>query len=138
MASAFVFRQEVLFRHCDPAGIVFFPRFFEMLNDSMEAYFAAVVGMAYSDMLKEHGMPTVALETQFVEACRHGEVLDISVRCRRVGNSSTDFRYEARCGDSLRFTTDSTMVFIDLATTKAKPWPDEIRSAFERDMAGES
>jgi 4-hydroxybenzoyl-CoA thioesterase len=24
--------QKVLFRHCDPAGIVFFPRYFEMVR----------------------------------------------------------------------------------------------------------
>ena len=25
--------QEITFRQCDPAGIVFYPRYFEMMND---------------------------------------------------------------------------------------------------------
>ncbi|MEL6103010.1 MAG: acyl-CoA thioesterase, partial [Pseudomonadota bacterium] len=27
---SFQFLQKVLFKHCDPAGIVFYPRYFEM------------------------------------------------------------------------------------------------------------
>ena len=33
---AFVFPQKVRFQHCDPAGIVFYPRYFEMLNTTIE------------------------------------------------------------------------------------------------------
>src|SRR5260370_493059 len=39
MASAFVSQVQVLFRHCDPAGIVFYPRYFEMVNDLVEEWF---------------------------------------------------------------------------------------------------
>lgn len=34
----FSYRQKVLFMHYDPAGIVFFPRYFEMMNDCVEAF----------------------------------------------------------------------------------------------------
>jgi 4-hydroxybenzoyl-CoA thioesterase len=34
------FFQKVLFKHCDPTGIVFYPRFFEMINDAVEAMFS--------------------------------------------------------------------------------------------------
>jgi 4-hydroxybenzoyl-CoA thioesterase len=36
---AFVMNQKVLFKHCDPAGVVFYPRYFEMINDCVEALF---------------------------------------------------------------------------------------------------
>jgi 4-hydroxybenzoyl-CoA thioesterase len=35
----FSINQKVLFKHCDPAGIVFYPRYFEMINDCVEAFF---------------------------------------------------------------------------------------------------
>ena len=34
----FEFRQTIGFKHCDPAGIVFYPRYFEMFNDCVEAF----------------------------------------------------------------------------------------------------
>ncbi|CPO21707.1 4-hydroxybenzoyl CoA thioesterase [Bordetella pertussis] len=38
MAEPFVSEVEVRFRHCDPAGIVFYPRYFEMINDFVEEW----------------------------------------------------------------------------------------------------
>ena len=36
---AFTVTQRVRFQHCDPAGIVFYPRYFEMLNATIEEWF---------------------------------------------------------------------------------------------------
>ena len=38
------FATEILvrFQHCDPAGIVFYPRYFEMISQSVEEWFAAL------------------------------------------------------------------------------------------------
>lgn len=38
----FTFTQKVLFKHCDPAGIVFYPRYFEIINDCIEAFFEQI------------------------------------------------------------------------------------------------
>ena len=40
---AFTYPHKVLFRHCDPAGIVFYPRYFEMMNDTVEAFFGTAL-----------------------------------------------------------------------------------------------
>ena len=36
---------EVGFRHCDPAGIVFYPRYAEMVNDTVEHWFKHGLGV---------------------------------------------------------------------------------------------
>ena len=41
--SSFTFLQKVQFKHYDPAGIVFYPRFIEMINDAVEAMFDIVI-----------------------------------------------------------------------------------------------
>ena len=43
----FTYKQKVLFKHCDPAGIVFYPRFFEMINDAVEALFSDVLNWPF-------------------------------------------------------------------------------------------
>ncbi|KAF5290196.1 hypothetical protein FQR65_LT20676 [Abscondita terminalis] len=38
---------EIGFRHCDPAGIVFYPRYAEMINDTVEHWFKHGLGMDF-------------------------------------------------------------------------------------------
>ena len=36
---SFTTTRKVRFEHCDPAGIVFYPRYFEMINGTVEDWF---------------------------------------------------------------------------------------------------
>ena len=47
MAAPFISQVEVRFRHCDPAGIVFYPRYFEMINDFVEEWFDKGMGLPF-------------------------------------------------------------------------------------------
>jgi 4-hydroxybenzoyl-CoA thioesterase len=68
---------------------------------------------------------------------RLGDVLDISLRCTRLGRSSLGLGYAAVCGNAPRFTAQSTIVFID-ATGKSQPWTDKIRALLHMEMQGET
>ena len=52
----------VLFRHCDVAGIVFYPRYVEMVNDVIERWLDEALGCSFKEMhLERHaGIPTDA------------------------------------------------------------------------------
>ena len=39
---------QIEFNHCDPAGIVFYPRYFEMVNSVCENFFREVAGLSYA------------------------------------------------------------------------------------------
>ena len=49
----FTFLQKVQFKHCDPAGIVFYPRFIEMINDAVEAMFDEAIGWPFEVLLRD-------------------------------------------------------------------------------------
>ncbi|GGE38266.1 hotdog family protein [Actibacterium pelagium] len=61
----FTLHQKVLFKHCDPAGIVFYPRYFEMINDAVEAMFSNLLGWPYEDLLRDSAVPTAAFKVVF-------------------------------------------------------------------------
>ena len=82
---SFTFTQKVLFRHCDPAGIVFYPRYFEMINDCVEAFFESLNYPFYEMHKAGHGVPTAQIETRFIAPSRHGEVLDLQLNCHKLG-----------------------------------------------------
>ena len=120
--TQFLRHEKVLFKHCDPAGIVFFPRYFEMMNDLIEGFFADPLAYPFETLLKTHGIPTAQIETRFLRPSRHGDLLALRLGFERVGRSSASYRMTADCGGELRFETRATLVHVD-GTGRPCPWP---------------
>lgn len=98
----------VRFRDCDAAGIVFFPRYFEMLNDLVEDWFAQALDWPFAQM---HGgdhaaIPTAELACRFVAPSRLGEVLTRELQVARLGTTS--------CTLAVRFTGPASDVRLEL------------------------
>ena len=110
----FEIRQKVLFRHCDPAGIVFFPRYFEMMNDCVEAFFDQGLNCPFEQFHQTAGIPTATITTTFTSPGRHGDMLDLRLNVTRVGRASFDYEMSCYCGKIQRFLTNATLVQIDL------------------------
>ncbi|MCF3593251.1 acyl-CoA thioesterase [Rhodobacteraceae bacterium LMO-12] len=123
---SFVFTQKVKFRHCDAAGIVFYPRFFEMINDTIEEFFEVDLAYPFAAMHPAHGIPTAQIETKFKAPCRLGDVLQIHLECTRLGTTSMGLALRAECDGELRFSAQSTLVHIN-AKTGPEPWPNNVR-----------
>ncbi len=71
--------EKVRFAHIDNAGIVFYPRFLEMLNGLVEDWFEEKLDLSFAAMHKTHGIPTVDLKVQFKKPARLGETLTKSL-----------------------------------------------------------
>ena len=120
----------VEFNHCDPAGIVFYPRYFEMTNSLVENFFADVMGHSYGAMMDAgQGVPTARLEVNFKVASRLGDKLQWSLEVIRIGGSSVNFMATARVGPQTRLTADLTLVWVNAG--KPTRWPDAMRARFE-------
>ena len=125
-----VLELPVRFAHVDAAGIVFYPRYFEMLNAAVEQYFADIVGIDFRQMHLERkiGVPTVHLEADFSAPSRLGDRLAIDLIVDRVGRSSCAIRYVIRCAGEVRLKASATLVCMDLEKASAVPWPEDIRA----------
>lgn len=131
----FTLTLPVRFAHVDAAGIVFYPRYFEMLNAAVEEWFAAATGSSFADLhhIRQLGLPTLKLESRFIAPSRLGELLDVSVATERIGRTSCAVGYRIGCGTSDRVIASALLVCMDLATGRAMPWPDDLRSGLEAD-----
>tara|TARA_B100000780_G_scaffold72530_1_gene48600 strand:+ start:1969 stop:2307 length:339 start_codon:yes stop_codon:yes gene_type:complete len=71
---SFEFKHPVLFQHCDPAGMVFYPRYFEMVNACVETWFADKLLVSFKRLHLELGLsvPTVSTQTNFCAPSRLG------------------------------------------------------------------
>lgn len=78
----------VRFGECDPAGVVYYPVFFQWFHEAMEDWFANRLGVPYAEVLKEIGFPAARTECDFSRPCRLGEAVSVAVAVERLGGSS--------------------------------------------------
>jgi 4-hydroxybenzoyl-CoA thioesterase len=84
----FTKQEKIKFKHIDYAGIVFYPRFLEMLNDLVEDWFEEALDRPFSKMHETNGIPTVDLKIQFKNPARLGEVLTKKLWVKDIGFAS--------------------------------------------------
>ncbi len=126
------------FNHCDPAGIVFYPRYFEMTNSVTENFFADRVGRSYAQMTMRdgNGVPTVKIDANFRAPSRLGDRLEFTLQVLRVGRSSVTLEIAARLGEELRMEAELTLVWVS-PEGGATPWPADMRARLEAEMQKE-
>ena len=129
---------EVRFGDCDPAGIVYFPRFFDFFHQAMETWFPTHLGFGYDEFVtrRKLGFPAVHSEADFERPCRFGERIEIHQRVMRLGRSSIEFAYEVHGPEGRRATGRSVCVVMNLdpdspAHGKAVAMPEELRARIE-------
>lgn len=88
MSQQFTKQEKIKFKHIDYAGIVFYPRFLEMLNDIVEDWFEEALDRPFSKMHQTNGIPTVDLKVQFKNAARIGETLTKKLWVKELKTSS--------------------------------------------------
>ena len=127
---AFCADLAIRFRHCDPAGIVFYPRYVELLNDLVEDWFAAM-GASFESLIAQGlAVPMAALEAQFDRPSRQGETLEALLAVERVGRSSCRINVELTGPEGeRRVMFRATMVFADMTEVRSEPWPVALREA---------
>lgn len=129
----FSMKYQIRFTHTDPAGQVFFPRYFEMLQAAVEEWFTCALGRKYSDLVFEDrlGTPTAAIQCTFVKPSRLGDELSIAVKLEHVGNSSFRLRFLGSIDGDPRLEAVSTLVFATLVGGKPVPIPPPIKARME-------
>ncbi|WP_456282710.1 acyl-CoA thioesterase [Cupriavidus sp. JZ107] len=141
MATPASFRNtvRVRFKDCDAAGIVFFPRYFEMLNDLVEDWFREALDWPFERMhgADRTGVPTADLQCRFVAPSRMGEVLTRELAVTRLGSSSCTLRVRfvgaQRDGRAdLRVEFTQRLVCVDTARMAPRPFPAPVREAMAR------
>jgi 4-hydroxybenzoyl-CoA thioesterase len=129
-------RQEIVrFQHCDPAGIVFYPRYVEMINATVEDWFAySGIDFAQIHVEEKVAIPAVSISVNFRAASRLGEMLTFTLRVLRIGTTSVGLSIDATHDDELRFESQLTLVFISQEDYRPKPWPENLRSMLENGL----
>ena len=121
----------VRFQHCDPAGIVFYPRYFEMINLCVEQWFEEVLDYPFSAMhAGGFAIPTATISVDFSAPSKLGDLLDFSLEVTKVGRTSVSLSFRAVAGQEVRLSGTSVLVHIEKKTGRPLRWPEAIRARF--------
>ena len=128
--------EKIRFKHVDYAGIVFYPRFLEMLNDLVEDWFEEALDRPFSKIHETNGIPTVDLKVQFKKAARLGEILTKSLWVKNIGGASLlcGFKFTDGKGD-ICLEGEVTLVNVAFGESresiKAEPFSDKIKETIK-------
>ena len=131
--GAFTRTVTIRFSHCDPAGIVYFPNYFDMFNGLIEDWYTEQLGVDYSNLiLNEHfGFPFVHIETDFKIPSRMGEHLDLTLLLTRIGRSSLSVVIVGHLAGIERLRARLVTAMMSLETQHAIELPPALRAKFE-------
>jgi len=137
----FVHRREVQIQwgDCDPANIVYYPRYFEIFDDSTSVMFEAA-GFPKQDLTRRYGfvgIPMVDTRARFLISSTHGDWIRIESHVEAWRRSSFDVRHNVFKGDALAIEAFETRVLVgrdpgNADKLKSTPIPREIVARFEQ------
>lgn len=130
--SPFVVRRRVAFGDCDPAGIVYTPRYGDYIAGAFFLFLDSRFAPSFVARLGALGIvpPARRVEMDLLRPLAPGDVLDITVTVADVGRSSYTLQAHGATPDGhavLEATT--TMVTVSHETRRPVSVPDALREA---------
>ena len=124
----------VRFSHCDPAGIIFFPQYFVLLNGVVEDWFTQALGIDYTHLIGHQriGLPTVSLQCDFLAPSRMGEQIEFKLRVGRIGKRSLTVDVECVGIDGIRLRLRQVLVTTSLMDHRSIDIPADVLAAISR------
>jgi 4-hydroxybenzoyl-CoA thioesterase len=127
-----MFRIE--WQHCDPAGIVFYPRYFVMFDSSTTFLLEKALGMNKIHFAKYYdfaGYPMVDTHAKFYIPCVYGDDVEILTKVTKVTRSSFSLEHRILKDGAVAVEGWDTRVWVgnssaDPEKIKSKPIPAEV------------
>ncbi|MEY9126207.1 acyl-CoA thioesterase [Bradyrhizobium yuanmingense] len=125
----FVNRREVQIQwgDCDPAKIVYYPRYFAMFDDSTSTLFEAA-GFSKQDLVRKYGLvgiPMVDTRAKFYIPSTYGDWITIETRIESIKRSSFEVKHNVYKGEALAIEGFETRVLVGRDPVN----PDKLKSA---------
>jgi 4-hydroxybenzoyl-CoA thioesterase len=126
---------------CDPAGIVFYPRYFEWFDASTILLFEKATGLTKIKMLEKYngaGLALLEARAVFKIASQYGEDLSVETRVTEFRRSSFLVHHKVAKSDGvLALEGFETRLWTardphDRNRLRSSPMPPEILAAFQR------
>ena len=132
-------RLRVRWAEVDMQKIVFNGHYLMYFDNAMGDYWRALA-LPYEAAMQHLGgdMFVKKATVEYFGSASYDDLLNVGLRCRRIGNSSITMEGVIYRGDTLLITCELVYVYADPASQKPKPVPPTLRSIFDAFELGES
>ena len=135
----FLHRLRVRWAEVDMQKIVFNAHYLMYLDTAMGDYWRALHLPYEAAMARLDGdLYVKKASLEYHGSARYDDVLDIGLKCQRIGNTSILFSAGIFQRDQLRVSGELLYVFANPATQTPRPVPDPLRAVLQGYEAGES
>jgi 4-hydroxybenzoyl-CoA thioesterase len=129
-----VTQRRIQWGECDPAGIVFYPRYFEMFDAATTAMFSAATGLTKYQLFEAYkfaGYPMVDTRARFLIPCRFGDDVTIETSMTEARRSSFNITHHLKKEGALAVEAFETRVWVvrdpaDASKIKSQPIPEAV------------
>ena len=129
MARRFSKTFRIRHGHTDPAGIVFYPRYYELISATIEDFFAEALGMPFGDLhvRQRIGVPTVHIETTFFAPSYCDDEVEFSLSVTKLGRTSMTLSIDASKDGEKRLHSDHVIANVALDEMRPRPFSPALR-----------
>jgi YbgC/YbaW family acyl-CoA thioester hydrolase len=134
----FLDRLRVRWAEIDAQKIVFNGHYLMYFDTAVAGYWRALA-LPYAQTMESLGGDLYVRKAtlEYHGSARYDDLLDVGVRCGRIGNSSIVFSAAVFRGDELLVTGELVYVFADPRTQTSRPVPPQLRAVLQGFEAGE-
>jgi 4-hydroxybenzoyl-CoA thioesterase len=123
---------------CDPAGIVFYPRYFAMFDSCTTALFTQALGMSKYQFTRHYGFagyPMVDTRARFLKPTKFGDDVEIETKVTEFRRSSFNIQHRLTLDGELCVECLDTRVWVARESDqpekiRAMPIPKEVIAKF--------
>lgn len=133
MSAPFSHATRVRFHQADPAGVLFYGRVFELVNDAYEELVRAA-GFVYDDHfgMLDYATPVVHVEADYKRPMAAGERLVVELTVTRIGRASFTMAFRILGADGVERATGNVVhAFVSAATFQTIEIPAAVRAGLD-------
>lgn len=136
MSKTHVYRVDVHFGDCDPAGIVYFPNFSRWMDEASLAFFMACGVPPWRELVRIRGIvgtPLLEINTRFYRPATYGQTLAVHTTIETWAARTFTHRHVVKRGDTVLCEGKEVRAFVkrdaeDPDRIYAIPIPDDIKA----------
>jgi 4-hydroxybenzoyl-CoA thioesterase len=138
----FIVTKQIRIQHCDAAGVVFTPQYFNLFTEVLEDWWGDELGVSFRDLISIHqrAIPLRKFDGEFLVFSRLGDLLEFRLTVQEIRTASIKIRIEGHHSAVMRCCVNMQLVQVDLNSNRAIRWSEEWRkkilTAYEKKQRG--
>ncbi|MDX1959500.1 MAG: acyl-CoA thioesterase [Leptospiraceae bacterium] len=122
--KTFTVNKLIRFQHCDPAGVVFTPQYFNLFTEVIEDWFSSALLYDFNRMVlkDKNGIPVMQILAKFHNPSYLGEELEFQLTILRLREKSVSIKIIAQNSIEKKCSAKFLIGFASLKTQSRISW----------------